>query len=81
MGLEVFFERVCELVQAESALDFELDYQDLEQTKSGDYYYLRMEQLYTNKGWASPVWINWSATGHSRFPAPENENRSPHGPG
>ncbi len=58
MGLEVFFERVCELVQAESALDFELDYQDLEQTKSGDYYYLRMEQLYANKGWASPVWIN-----------------------
>ncbi len=58
MGVEVKFELVCELVNAEGPMDFEFEYEDLERPAPGDYYYLRMEQLDTNKGWASPVWIN-----------------------
>ena len=58
MGLEAFFQLECELVNAEGPMDVEFDYEDRESPQPGDYYYLRMEQLDTNKGWASPVWIN-----------------------
>ena len=58
MGIEAFFELECELVNAEGPMDIEFDYEDRESPQPGDYYYLRMEQLDTNKGWASPVWIN-----------------------
>ena len=58
MGIEVFFELECELVNPEASMDLEFDYEDRESPRPGDYYYLRMEQLDTNKGWASPVWIN-----------------------
>ena len=58
MGIETTFELECELVNAEGSADFEFEYEDLERPQPGDYYYLRMEQLDTNKGWASPVWIN-----------------------
>ena len=58
MGIEAFFELECELVNAEGPMDVEFDYEDRESPQPGDYYYLRMEQLDTNKGWASPVWIN-----------------------
>lgn len=58
MGIEAFFEIECELVNAGGPLDLELEFKDLERPEPGDYYYLRMEQLDTNKGWASPVWIN-----------------------
>lgn len=58
MGIEAAFEIEFELVNAEASMDIEFDYEDRERPQSGDYYYLRMEQLDTNKGWASPVWIN-----------------------
>ena len=58
MGIEAFFELECELVNPEAPMDLEFDYEDRESPRPGDYYYLRMEQLDTNKGWASPVWIN-----------------------
>ena len=58
MGIEAFFELECELVNPEASMDLEFDYEDRESPRPGDYYYLRMEQLDTNKGWASPVWIN-----------------------
>ena len=58
MGVEVFFEIECELVNPEGTMDIEFDFEDRERPQAGDYYYLRMEQLDTNKGWASPVWFN-----------------------
>ncbi len=58
MGIEAFFELECELVNADGAMDCEFEYEDRESPAPGDYYYLRMEQLDTNKGWASPVWFN-----------------------
>ena len=58
MGIEPFFEIECELVNAEGAMDLEFEFEDRESPAPGDYYYLRMEQLDTNKGWASPVWFN-----------------------
>lgn len=58
MGIDAFFELECELVNPEASMDLEFDYEDRESPRPGDYYYLRMEQLDTNKGWASPVWIN-----------------------
>ena len=58
MGIAVAFVLECELVNAEGPLDIDLDYEDREAPQPGDYYYLRMEQLDTNKGWASPVWVN-----------------------
>ena len=58
MGTEAFFELECELVNADAPMDVELDYEDRDGAAPGDYYYLRMEQLDTNKGWASPVWFN-----------------------
>ncbi len=58
MGLEAFFELECELVNANGPMDHEFEYEDRDSPGPGDYYYLRMEQLDTNKGWASPVWFN-----------------------
>ena len=58
MGIEAAFEIEFELVNAQGSMDIEFDYEDRERPEPGDYYYLRMEQLDTNKGWASPVWIN-----------------------
>lgn len=48
----------CDLVNPEGPMDAQLDYEDREPLKPGDYYYVRMEQLDTNKAWASPVWVN-----------------------
>ncbi len=56
MRIKAVFELECELVNPAAAMDFELEYE--ERPRPGDYYCLRMEQLDTNKGWASPVWIN-----------------------
>ncbi len=58
MGIDPFLEIECELVNAEGPLDYEFDFEDRESPEPGEYYYLRMEQLDTNKGWASPVWFN-----------------------
>ena len=58
MGVEPFFELECELVNPQGTMDHEFEFEDREGPEPGDYYYLRMEQLDTNKGWASPVWFN-----------------------
>ncbi len=58
MGIEAAFEVEFEMVDPNAAMDADLDYEDRDPPRPGDYYYLRMEQLDTNKGWASPVWIN-----------------------
>jgi len=58
MGVEPAFFLDCELVSLDGPMDVTLDYLDRESLKPGDYYYLRMEQLDTNKGWSSPVWVN-----------------------
>jgi hypothetical protein len=58
MGVEPAFSVECELVDPEGPIDLELQFQDREPIKSGDYFYLRLEQLDTNKAWSSPVWVN-----------------------
>ncbi len=58
MDIETEFELEAELVNIDGPMDVEFEFEDREAPKPGDYYYLRMEQLDTNKGWASPVWIN-----------------------
>ncbi len=58
MEIDPFFEIECELVNPDGAMDHEFEFEDRESPEPGDYYYLRMEQLDTSKGWASPVWFN-----------------------
>lgn len=58
MGVKPSFFVECDMVNPEGAKDYELKYQDRGPLKSGDYYYLRVEQLDGNKAWSSPVWIN-----------------------
>ncbi len=58
MGVEARFEVEFEMVREDGPMDLELDYEDRDGPRPGDYYYLRMEQLDGNEGWASPVWIN-----------------------
>jgi len=58
LGLDLALYLDCELVNPDGPMDAGLDYQDREPLKPGDYYYVRMEQLDTNKAWASPVWVN-----------------------
>jgi len=58
MGVPVAFFIECDLVSAEGPMDLTLEYEDREPLKTGDYYYVRMEQLDTNKAWSSPVWVN-----------------------
>ncbi len=58
MGVAPAFFLECELVDAQGPLDITVDYLDRQAVKPGDYYYLRMEQLDTNKAWSSPVWVN-----------------------
>jgi hypothetical protein len=58
MGVKPAFFLECELVDAAGTRDVELSYEDREPPKSGDYWYVRVEQLDTNKAWSSPVWNN-----------------------
>lgn len=58
MEVEPAFFMECDLVDSQGTRDAELQYEDRETLKPGDYYYLRMEQLDTNKAWSSPVWVN-----------------------
>ena len=58
MGVPPTFFLECELVDAAGPMDFQLSYEDRGPLRPGDYYYLRAEQLDTNKAWSSPVWVN-----------------------
>ncbi len=58
MGVAPEFFLECELVNPEGPMDVALEYEDREGVKPGDYYYVRAEQLDTNKAWSSPVWVN-----------------------
>jgi hypothetical protein len=58
MGVQPAFFVECELVNPSASMDTELEYEDREPFKPGDYWYLRMEQLDANKAWSSPVWVN-----------------------
>ncbi len=58
MGIEARFQVEFEMVRENGPMDIDFDYEDREQPQPGDYYYLRMEQLDGNEGWASPVWVN-----------------------
>jgi hypothetical protein len=58
MGVEPAFFVECELVNPDGPMDLDLSYDDRKPLKPGDYWYLRAEQLDTNKAWSSPVWVN-----------------------
>jgi hypothetical protein len=58
MGVQPAFHLECELIDSKGPLDLELQYEDRVPLSSGDYYYLRAEQLDTNLAWSSPVWVN-----------------------
>ncbi|MBI1895694.1 MAG: hypothetical protein HYS04_04025 [Acidobacteria bacterium] len=58
MGVKPAFFLDCELVDPAGPKDVNFEYVDLSTRKPGDYYYLRVEQLDTNKAWSSPVWMN-----------------------
>jgi len=58
MGVPPAFFLECDLVDASGPMDFSFNYEDRGPLKPGDYYYLRVEQLDTNKAWSSPVWVN-----------------------
>jgi hypothetical protein len=58
MGVEPAFFLKCELVDVNGPRDVTVDYLDRTPRKPGDYYYVRIEQLDTNKAWSSPVWMN-----------------------
>ena len=58
MGIKPRFTLRCDLVDPRGPMDVAFTFQDLEEAKPGDFYYLRIEQLDTNKAWSSPVWVN-----------------------
>lgn len=55
MGVEPAFSVECELVDREGPIDLDVQFEDREPIQSGDYFYLRLEQMDTNKAWSSPV--------------------------
>jgi len=58
MGVAPRFFVESEMVVDAGPMDTAFSYQHREPLRSGDYFYLRVEQLDTNKAWSSPVWIN-----------------------
>jgi len=58
LRMERFVDRVTlETVDPDGALDMDFSYTDLENPRSGDYYYLRVTQLDGGRAWSSPFWI------------------------
>ena len=58
MGLDLEFSAEFELVNPNGPMDVNVEFQDREPLQTGDYFYMRMEQLDSNKAWSSPVWVN-----------------------
>jgi hypothetical protein len=58
MGVEPRFFLECDLVDTRGRMDERLTYEHREALKPGDWFYLRAEQLDTNRLWTSPVWVN-----------------------
>jgi hypothetical protein len=58
MGVTPAFFLYADLVDVRGPMDATFDFIDRRPIQPGDYYYLRVEQLDTNKAWASPVWVN-----------------------
>lgn len=58
MGVEPAFFLELDMVDAKAPMDARFQFVDRTAPKPGDFYYLRVEQLDTNKAWSSPVWVN-----------------------
>jgi len=58
MGVEPRFFLECDLIDLSAPKDERFTFLHREAVKPGDYFYLRAEQLDTNKLWTSPVWVN-----------------------
>jgi len=58
MGVEPAFFLDLDMVDDKAPMDARFQFVDRAAPKPGDFYYLRVEQLDTNKAWSSPVWVN-----------------------
>lgn len=58
MGVEPAFFLDLDVVSDKAPMDASFQFLDRTPPKPGDFYYLRAEQLDTNKAWSSPVWVN-----------------------
>jgi len=58
MGVEPAFFLDLDMVDDNAPMDARFQFVDRTAPKPGDFYYLRVEQLDTNKAWSSPVWVN-----------------------
>ncbi len=58
MQVDLHTDRVrIQLVDPEASMDRELQFTDMEDPESGDYYYVRLTQLDGGQAWSSPFWI------------------------
>jgi hypothetical protein len=46
-----------EVIDPDGALDMDFEFTDLENPRSGDYYYVRVTQLDGGRAWSSPFWV------------------------
>ncbi|HZO54051.1 MAG TPA: DUF3604 domain-containing protein [Bryobacteraceae bacterium] len=58
MGVAPAFFIYADLVDINGPMDSSFEFIDRKPIQPGDYFYLRLEQLDTNKAWSSPVWVN-----------------------
>jgi hypothetical protein len=58
MGVALEFYVDFDFVNPEGDMDTQFEYRDREGLESGDYYYVRMEQLDSGRAFSSPVWVN-----------------------
>ncbi|MBK7926268.1 MAG: hypothetical protein IPJ98_01895 [Bryobacterales bacterium] len=58
MGVAAAFVVQADVVDVQGPMDVSFEFVDRGAVKAGDYFYLRLEQLDTNKAWSSPVWVN-----------------------
>jgi len=58
MGVAAAFVVQADVVDVQGPMDVSFEFVDRAPVKAGDYFYLRLEQLDTNKAWSSPVWVN-----------------------
>ncbi|MEP7364987.1 MAG: hypothetical protein ABI972_17175, partial [Acidobacteriota bacterium] len=58
MGVVPAFFIYADLVDINGPMDSRFEFVDRKAIQPGDYFYLRIEQLDTNRAWSSPVWVN-----------------------
>ncbi len=49
-------------IRSDPLLDYEFEYTDSEETKPGDYYFVRVRQMDGGTAWSSPIWVGGFST-------------------